>query len=169
MTSLNSSLIVGELLTLLSFSILLFVIYHFAWKPFNKNLEDRQQKIQSDISAAAKAKESSEQTKSELEERLTNAQIEANKIIRRANAEAEKLHDTILSETYQEQAHLIQSTEEDLELKRQSFARDMQESVVTMASAMAEKVLEREVSAQDHRQMIERFIQRLEQADEQTK
>ena len=75
----NSSLIVGEgLLTLLSFSILLFVIYHFAWKPFNKNLEDRQQKIQSDISAAAKAKESSEQTKTELEERLTNAQIEAN-------------------------------------------------------------------------------------------
>ena len=45
----------------------------------------------------------------------------------------------------------------------------MQESVVTMASAMAEKVLEREVSTQDHRQMIERFIQRLEQADEQTK
>ena len=64
---------------------------------------------------------------------------------------------------------MIQSTEEDLELKRQSFARDMQESVVTMASAMAEKVLEREVSTQDHRQMIERFIQRLEQADEQTK
>lgn len=165
---LDLHLLVGEaLLTLLAFLILLYVIYKFAWKPFNATIEARQAKIQDDWDQAEQAKKATQEVQSQIDHQLKSAHVEADKIIRQATIEASHTHDNMLAKTRDEQAKMIQATQEDLKKQRDQFALDMQESLVHMATAMASKVLAREVNPDDHQKMIEEFIKRLEGLDEQ--
>ncbi|MBG9979922.1 F0F1 ATP synthase subunit B [Facklamia sp. DSM 111018] len=164
----NINLILGEaLLTIIAFSTLLIIIYKFAWKPFNETLEARQTKISNDWDAAENAKKVNQEAQAQIEEKLKLAHLEAEQITRQAHIDATHLHDSMLAETRQEQARMIHATEEDLKIQRQQFAVDMQESLVHMASAMAEKILQREIKPEDHQNMIKSFIQRMEELDEQ--
>ncbi|MGX7108501.1 F0F1 ATP synthase subunit B [Facklamia miroungae] len=162
------NIILGEaLLTLLSFLILLYVIYKFAWQPFNQMLETRQKKVADDWQAAEDAKKANQEALSQIESQLKSAHLEAEKIIRQAQIDASHLRDKMIEETRQEQSKMLQLTQEDLKVQRQNFAENMQESLVHMAVAMAGKVVRREISEDDHRQMIQEFINRLEELDEQ--
>ncbi|MGF3182982.1 F0F1 ATP synthase subunit B [Facklamia sp. P12934] len=162
------TIILGEaLLTLASFLILLFVIHKFAWKPFNQMLETRQKKITDDWQAAEEAKNKNKEALSQIDAQLKSAHLEAEKIIRQAQIDANHLRDKMIEETRQEQSKMLQMTQKDLKLQRQNFAENMQESLVHMAVAMAGKVIRREISEDDHRQMIQEFITRLEELDEQ--
>lgn len=165
---LDLHLLFGEaLLTLLAFLILLYIVYKFAWKPFNQTIEARQAKIQDDWSQAEEAKKANQEAQSQIDHQLKAAHVEADKIIRQATIDASHTHDNMLAKTRDEQTKMIQATQEDLNKQREQFALDMQESLVHMATAMASKVLDREVNPSDHQKMIEEFIKRLEDLDEQ--
>lgn len=164
----DGHLIIGEfILTLGAFLALLFVIHKFAWTPFNQMLEERQNKVQADWQAAEDAKKDAEDHHATIKEQLKQAHLQADQIIRKAHKESENMREEMLAETKAQQARLVEMTQADLEARRQHFEYQMKESVGLMAVTMAEKILKREITPEDHQRVNQSFIARLEELDEQ--
>ena len=61
---------------------------------------------------------------------------------------------------------IIRQAEEDAELERKRVAETIKEQIVDVSTALAEKMLEREVKADDHNALIDDFINKLGENDD---
>lgn len=85
------SLTEGTLLfQIINFFILVAILAKFAYKPLLKVLEERRNKIESDLDAAAQAREAAAQLQAEYEAQLRSARAEAQAIIDKAVKQADK-------------------------------------------------------------------------------
>ncbi|MBY0427408.1 MAG: F0F1 ATP synthase subunit B, partial [Cytophagales bacterium] len=74
-----------------TFSIVLFLLTKFAWKPILKALKEREDSIDSALSAAKKAKEEMEQLQSNNQRLLDEARGERDKMMREAQETAQAI------------------------------------------------------------------------------
>lgn len=78
------------LFQIVNFFVLVGILAKFAYKPLLKVLEDRRNKIASDLDNAAQARQSAEQMKAEYEAQLSKARSEAQAIVDKAVKQAAK-------------------------------------------------------------------------------
>lgn len=150
------------LMTLISFLLVIYIVYKFAWKPIDKILAERQAQITKDIDAAHQLKLESEEalakSKKEIEESLTRAQT----IVNHAKDHGQETANKIIKDAETKAEILIEKTHTDLNRQRRQFHREMEESILNISVMMAQKVLQREITDQDHRDYIHEFIERLD-------
>jgi len=77
----------------ISFSIVAFALYKFAYKPVLKVLEERRQKIAEGLANADKIKQELASTQAKTQEMLTQAGVQANKMIEEARAAAARVQE----------------------------------------------------------------------------
>lgn len=77
MVSINGTL----LFQFINFFVLVAILAKFAYKPLLKVLEDRRNKIASDLDNAAKARETAEKMKADYEAQIRDARAEAQAIV----------------------------------------------------------------------------------------
>ena len=86
MIDLNGTL----LFQFVNFFILVAILAKFAYKPILKVLEDRRNKIATDISSAEEARATAEKLKADYEAQLQKAHMEAQAIVDKAVKQADK-------------------------------------------------------------------------------
>lgn len=150
------------LMTLISFLLVIYIVYKFAWKPINQILDERQAQITKDIDDAHRLKLASEEelanSKKEIEASLSRAQT----IVNNAKDQGQESANRIIKDAEAKAEMLIEKTHMDLNRQRRQFHREMAESVLNISVMMAQKVLQREITDQDHRDYIHEFIERLD-------
>lgn len=104
MVNFNATLIAQ----ILNFLVLVFVLAKFAYKPVCNIMEERKNKIASDLEAAEKAKTDAEAVKAEYAAKLAEAKQEAQAIVDAARKTAQAAHDKIMADTKAEQVRLLQ-------------------------------------------------------------
>src|SRR5262249_13916510 len=77
--------------TIITFLVLLALLAKFAWKPLLKALEKREETIRKSLEDAQKAKEELERLQSESAQIIRQARVDAETIIARTRADADKL------------------------------------------------------------------------------
>src|SRR5215210_7833835 len=80
----------------IAFVLVLFILNKFAFPALKKTVEEREQKIQSDLEAAESAKNEAEQEKKQYQEQIANARGEANRIIEEARQQAETVRKDLI-------------------------------------------------------------------------
>ncbi len=127
--------------TILTFIILVLVLSKFVWKPVLKAVEDRENKINSDIESAKKARDEAEKMKEEIENRIKslNSEIEQriSKAVYDANLEREKI-----IEKAQNQAELIISNaKKEVELYKKEIERELEKKLIETSVLISKRVL----------------------------
>ncbi len=151
---------IWQMLISLGNLILLFLIVKkFLYKPAKKMLEERQNAIQQDYDAAAAAKEQAYSDKIEYEEKLRSAKEEADTLIKSAVTTANEREQEILAEAKTRAQGIIRQAEEEALLERKKAEAAVKKEIVEVSSLLTEKVLEREVSDEDHQHFIDSFIE----------
>ena len=149
------------LISLANLTILFLLLKKFLYKPVLKMLDERRAQIESDYSDAAKAKQSAESKDNELTSRLSNAKAEAEEIVKEAANTAKIRGDKIVEDARTTADSIIRQAEEDAELERKRVGETIKEQIVEVSTALAEKMLEREVNADDHKTLIDDFIDKI--------
>ncbi len=140
--------------------ILLFLIVkRFLYKPVKKMLETRQNAIQGEYDAAAQAKEQAYSDKIKYEEKLQSAKAQADEVIKSAVNVANEREKEIINEARSKADGIIRQAENEAILERKKAEDAVKKEIVEVSSLLTEKVLEREVSAQDHQRFIDSFIE----------
>ena len=146
------------LISLANLVILFFILKRFLYKPFKKMLQQRREAIDEQYEAADAAKCSAEASKKEWEAKLDTAGLEAEAIIKDAEQQAQNRKDSIISEANQKAEGIIRRAESEAELERQKADAEIKTKIAEVSAALAEKMLEREINTDDHRALIDSFI-----------
>ena len=138
--------------------ILYLMLKKFLYKPVKKVLADRQAAIDSRYDEADKAKSEALQSKAEWEERMAAADEEAAGIISSAVESANRQSSAILGETKEKADRMISRARAEADAERRKAEDDIKDRIADVSAAIAGKLLEREISAADHSDLIDSFI-----------
>ena len=105
----------------LNFLFLVFILAKFAYKPVINMMEDRKNKIASDLENAEMAKAEAEKLKAEYAAQLAAVRQEAQSIIENARKTAQSVHDKIIAETKEEQEQIVASAKDAILLEKLSL------------------------------------------------
>ena len=142
--------------------VLLFVmVKKFLYKPVMKMLDARRNAIDKDYSDANEAKAQALSDKIKYEEKLRDAKNEADSVIKNAVGIASEREKEIIAEAKNRADGIVRQAEHEALLERKKAEDAVKKEIVEVSSLLTEKVLEREVSADDHQHFIDSFIESL--------
>jgi F-type H+-transporting ATPase subunit b len=143
------------------FVVLLLVLRKWAWKPILDALNAREEGIRNNIQQAEKSRREAEQLLQEYRDQLNQARKEAQKLISDASTRAQTLHEQRKQEIEAEARAIIEKARADIDRERQKVVQELRQQVADIAIDAAAKVIERSLKTEDHRDLIDREIDRL--------
>ena len=152
--------------SLANLALLFLILKKFLYAPLKKTLASRQEEIDSTYGRAEEAENQALEDKNAWSEKLKNASDEASAIIRNATVRAENKSDKIVSRAKEEADRIVRDAKAEAELDRKKAEASMKREIVSVATALAEKMLEREIDPEDHRDIISSCIDTVGGADE---
>ena len=132
--------------------------------PVKKVIAERKAKADSQIADAQKLRTEAEAMKAEYEQNLQNARNEANQIVASAQKTAAARSEELLGEARAQAAALKQKAEADIAQERKKAVNEVKDEIGGMAMEIASKVVEREISEADHKDLIDEFIKNVGEA-----
>lgn len=144
--------------TLLSFGILVFVLYKLAWGPLLRGLKAREDAIAAEISAAEQAKIKARKTLEEYEKTLAEADELNRKMTAKKLAEAESKASKIIEEARQKTFELKKQARQDIDKARNSAQSELAREAGEMVFELGSNILGRTISPEDDERLIEEAI-----------
>ena len=144
--------------------IQLVIFKKFLLKPIKQVIADRKAKADSEIADAQKMRTEAEAMKAEYEQNLQNARTEANQIVTAAQKTATARSEEIVGEARAQAAALKQKAEADIAQERKKAVNEVKDEIGGIAMEIASKVVEREISEKDHKDLIDEFIKNVGEA-----
>ena len=147
------------LISLANLLIMFLLVKKFLYKPVKNMLEKRQETIDGKYSEAEEARNKALLDKKSYEEKLSGAKKEADSLIQSAVDIAHSREDEILSEAKQKADGIIRQAEVNAALELKKAEDGIKKEIVSVSSMLTEKMLEREVNSEDHKKLIDSFIE----------
>ena len=144
--------------------IQLFICKKFLLNPVKNVIAERKAKADSQIADATKLRTEAEAMKAEYEQNLQNARAEANEIVSNAQKTATARGEEIVGEARAQAAALKQKAEADIAQERKKAVNEVKDEIGGIAMEIASKVVEREISEKDHKDLIDEFIKNVGEA-----
>lgn len=151
-----SSLIFWEIV---SFAILLWVLYKFALPPILEGLETREQKIKASIDQAEQNRLAAEQRLQQYEAKLQQAAQEAEGIITEAKTKAQQLFEENQQRLQTESDRIREETNQEIERERRKALQDIRRETADLALLVAEKVITRNLTSEDQRRFAQEAVE----------
>ncbi len=150
--------------TLISFAnlILLFLIVKkFLYKPVKNVLKARQNEIESQYTNAENAQKKAFESREQWEKMLSGANAKADEIIKDATDIAKNRGESIVNEAKERADSIVRQAEQDAVLERKKATDSIKKEIVEVSGALTSKILEREINKDDHRALIDEFIEEI--------
>ena len=147
--------------TIANLLILTLIIKKFLFKPVQKILAERKNQVDDIYKTAEEAAAKAESDKRLYSEKLDGAREEADSIVRSATQRADRLSEEIVADARQKAADTMKKAEEDIALEKKKAMNELKNEISEISVKIAENVVSREISEDDHREMIDSFIENL--------
>lgn len=147
------------IISLLNLLILFLIIKKFLYAPVKKMLKARQDEIDNKYGMADEAIKKAESDRSYWEEKRESANQEADDIIQDATATAKLRGEKIVDEAKEKAEGIIRRAENEAELEKEKAAASIKKEIVEISTALAQKIISREINAEDHRELIDSVIE----------
>lgn len=157
------------IISLANLVILFLILKKFLFKPVKKVLAERQKTLDKRYLEAEQAVTQAEENKKSWEEKMKSAEDEADAIIKTASDDAKHRGDRIVAEARDTADGIVRQAKTEAELERRKAEEGIKREIVDVSAALTEKILEREINTQDHRAMIDSFIEEIGDSDDGNK
>ena len=154
MVNINATLIAQ----ILNFLVLVFVLAKFVYKPVLGILEERKNKIASDLETAEKAKNDAEAVKAEYAAKLADARQEAQAIIENARKTAQAAHDKIMADTKVEQEQYVAAQKEIIATEKKKAMDEVRAQVISLSMIAAGKIVEQKLNSEEDKKMASKIV-----------
>ena len=144
--------------TICNLFLQIYLIKRFLFKPVNEMLEKRRSMADAQIQDAIKAKDEAQAMKAEYEQNMADAKNKANEILTSAQKTASVQSEEILKEAVAQAAAIKAKAEKDIAQEKRKAVNEIKDEIGGMAMDIAGKVIEREISEEDHKKLIDEFI-----------
>src|SRR5512146_3431068 len=153
-----SSLIFWEIV---SFAILFFVLYKFAFPGILSVLEEREKKIKDSLDQAERHRSEAEQKLKEYEAKLSAAAKEAEGILAAAKDRAQRLLEENEQRLTTEAERIKGDATREIDHERRKAIQEIRAQTTDLALMVAEKVVQRSLTDADHRKLADEALEAL--------
>ena len=154
------------LISLINLLILFLIIKKFLFKPVLNLIAQRRAQIDEQYANAEEAEKSALANKESWEMKMQTANEEADAIMQSATESAKWRGEKIVAEARDKADGIIRQAETEAELERKKAEDGIKREIVDVSAALTEKMLGREINAQDHRTLIDSFIDEIGNSDD---
>lgn len=167
MTATTNSFVLGAahvpqwgtiILTLITFAILLALLKKFAWGPLKEVMDQRERDINKDIDDAEQAKARAQELEERNQQTLKETQEEVHRIIEDAKVQARQQHEEIIHEANVRANGMIETAQNEINSEKERALADINNQVSELSVLIASKVLQKEISEQDQKALVEKYI-----------
>lgn len=153
--------IINTIWYLIVFALLLVAVKHYAWGPVKEMMEKRRQKVIDDLDQAASDRKKAETLANEREAALKNSRQEATQILSDAKSNAQKTGKQIVSEANDEASAIREKAKADAAQAKTDALNEARDEVADLSVTIAEKVIAKNLSAADQKDLVDQFIKGL--------
>jgi len=146
---------------LIMFALFVWFCMKFIWPPLVAAMAARKKTIEEVLLSADKGKESLEQSQKEATNILNNTKNQAKGIIDNAENQANSMVDNAKNIATQEADKIKLQAQDELEKEVVKTRNDLKKEVSTLVMQGVESILEKEVDAKAHKDMLSKLSQSL--------
>lgn len=139
---------------IVSFSIILFLLAKFAWKPILGMIKEREESIENALAAAEKAKEEMKALQSNNERILAEAKAERDTLLKEAREMKEKIISEAKTSATKEGERLLKIARENIQNEKMAAITELKNQVATLSIEIAEKILKSELSSDEKQKTL---------------
>jgi F-type H+-transporting ATPase subunit b len=141
------------------FITLLIALKLLAWKPILKALQDREESIETALSAAENAKLELQKLQADNEALLHEARKERDKMLQEASVTANTLIEEARNKATTEGARLLETARQAIETEKHAAIAQIKNQVAGLSVDIAEKILKKQLeSSESQKQLVNQFL-----------
>lgn len=149
------------LISLANLCILYALFKRFLYKPVKATMNARQESINAQYRAAEKAEKSAQADRAMYAEKLSGAQAEADQVIHQATVTAGRHSDRIVADARDKADAIVRQAQTEAEMEKKKAQATIRREITDVSAALAEKLIGREMNREDHREMIDSFLEEI--------
>ena len=149
---------------ILNLFLQMYLIKRFLFKPINEILEKRKKMADEVLTDARAAKDEAEKLRDVYEQGMSKARAAATQIVRSAQKQAQVQADKVVKEAQDKADAIKAKAEADIAQDRKKALNEVKDEIGGLAMEIAGKVVSKEIREEDHKDLIDEFIQNVGEA-----
>jgi len=145
--------------TLITFGLLVFVLWRYVWGVIINALDARSAGIAHNLEQIAQEMEVSEGLLEQRKKMLLKAKEESLEIVNRTKASTVEIKNNILTEAKKEAEKLLQKAQRDIDQLRYKAIQDFREDLLEITFNMTKKFLKKEIDPCEGERMMDEYLE----------
>lgn len=142
----------------IAFAVFVIFCMKFVWPPLMAAIEARQKTIADGLAASGKAEKDLAQAREQASSELQDAKAQAADIIEQAKKRALQIVDEETQRGHEEREKIIVQGHAEIDAERNRAKEELRKQVASLAVVGAEKILEREIDAAAHSDIVNKLV-----------
>lgn len=141
-------------------ALLLVALYFLLYKPVRKFLRAREDKVAGQLDEAAENQKKAMELLDERKKQLDGAASEVASLIKTGEMQGKARADAVIAAAEEEARQIAEKARAQARIIEENARREMYEDAAMLSVQIASKVLEREVTIDDHKRLIQEFLEK---------
>ncbi len=146
---------------LVNFTIVLLVLWRWAYRPIVKLLDDRQKKVEKSLLDAADIEKRVVSLEEERKSILSQAKHEASIVLEKVQIDAEVRRTELFGKAKEEVSQVVRQGKAQLQAEKESMLREARQEIVNLAIESARKILEESITEKKSQALAEEVIEKM--------
>jgi len=147
--------------TIITFLVLVLILWKTAWKPIVDALDARAEKVRFEIDNAERSRQEAEKLMAQHKAMMDNAKTEAAQIIVKGREEAEQIKNDIMDKAHSEAKNIADRAKKEIEIAKDKALADIKREVVLISTEIASKILGKNINPEDQKGLVEEALNKM--------
>lgn len=143
--------------------VLVLILKKYFFEKVYNFMEERRKEVENTLREAEETSQKAEEMLAEYKSQISGAEEEKNEIIRGAVAEAKAQADALVKQAYVQADQVKEKARVEIEHERTVARKELQKEVGELAMLAAGKILEKELDADKHKDVISKILDEAEE------
>lgn len=150
------------LATIINFIILLVILKLLFWNKIKLIMDEREKQVADRIEKSKDVLKEAEVLKVESENSLKEARLEGKKITERRKEKADEIYNEIIENANKNSVAIKEKAKREIKAEKEKIEYQLKVESVDLAVNLSKQILEKELTEEVQRELIDKFIEGLE-------
>ncbi len=146
----------------LNFALLMVLLVKFLKRPLTESLKGRQEQVEAAFEELKASKVEAERKYAEYERKLANMEAEADRILKSFIEQGKAEKEKIIAQAHEAAERIKAQAELFIQQELVKAKKELQQEVAEMAVQMAEEIIRKNMTEDDHKKLIEDYLEKVE-------
>ena len=143
---------------IINFSIVLAVLYYFAFKPISKVMEERSQKIEQSLSDAQEIASKLSEAEIEKKNIIAEAKKAATEILENANFQGEEKQKEMINKAKEDIGQIINAEKAKIQIEKAETLKALKAETAELVVLTVEKILKEKINGEKDQGLIKNLV-----------